>query len=808
MRRGKLWQTLRRLWKNRGFSASVVLTLALGIGSTVSVFSIIYAVLIRPLPYAAPTRLVSVFQSKQANDETDLDNLSPANFLDFRAQNEVFTDLAAYCGFHYNLTGNGEPRHLNGAAVSSSVFTILGIPPMLGRTFLPNEDSYSSPHVVVLSYRLWSGEFHSDRQIVGKSIFLNGDPYHVTGVMPFDFHFPDDEARDLWVPLQQQIRPDRMVWRDQHFLQVVGRLRPGIKLDQARADMNRIATQLRARYPSSDNGSGTVVMPLQQALVGDTKRSLLLALGIVVLVLLIASSNVAILMLVRVSGRMREFAVRKALGASTSQILSEVVAESLILGLLSGSLGLLVALAGRKILLHFAPADGLFPLIQINPAVLAFAVAVSLIVGFGFGLLPALRVPRTDVQHVLRSAGNATTTDRGGRFLRDALVTGEISLSIVLLIATGLLLHSMLKLQHQPLGFRTDRVITSWIGLPRIHYQNDKDVSAFFSRVDQNLHDSPGVEAVGLGYPLPLTGNRFWTSFIVAGRNTDSGEYESAALRFIDSGFLPVMDIPILNGRNFTDADDTKEQPVVIVSEAFAHKYWPGEDAIGKYISILRDTPTAAKSVPRRVVGMVGDVRPAIDDDPLPTIYVSYKQMSFPSMEIVLLSRDAAGSALPIIRRAVQSVDPEQPVEEIESMESVVRGELQPWRFALALLGGLAGLAILLTAIGLFAVVSYLVRERTKELGLRLAIGAGRNNVMKLVLSQSLKLALVGTGIGLALTFTVVHFMTSMVYGIEPNDPMTFAGVALTVAAISVLAAYIPACRAARIEPLEALREE
>jgi putative ABC transport system permease protein len=341
---------------------------------------------------------------------------------------------------------------------------------------------------------------------VGKSISLNGDPYYVAGVMPFDFRFPDDEARDLWVPLQQQIRPDRMQWRDRHFLTVVGRLRPGIKLDQARADMNRIATQLREIYPSSDNDSGAVVMPLQQALVGGTKKSLLLALGIVVLVLLIAVSNVAILMLVRVSGRMREFAVRKALGASTSQIFGEVVAESLILGLLSGSLGLLVSLAGRRVLLHFAPADGLFPLIQINSVVLGFAVAVSLVVGFGFGLLPALRVLRTDIQHVLRSAGNATTTDRGGRFPRHALVTGEISLSIVLLIATGLLVRSMLKLQHQPLGFRTDRVITSWIGLPRIHYQNDKDVSTFFSRVDQNLRDSAGVEAVGLGYPLPLTG--------------------------------------------------------------------------------------------------------------------------------------------------------------------------------------------------------------------------------------------------------------------------------------------------------------
>jgi predicted permease len=701
------------------------------------------------------------------------------------------------------LTGNGEPNRLEGVAVSSDFFTILGIQPMLGRTFLPDEDSYSSPHVVLLSHHLWSGEFRSDPQIVGRTISLNGEPFYVVGVMPRSFRSPGDEETELWIPLRQQIRPDRMLWRDQHFLGVVGRLRPGVTLDQARADMNRIAAQLRAQYPSSDNGSGAVVMPLQQALVGDTKQSLMLALGIVVLVLLIASSNVAILMLARVSGRTRELAVRMALGASASQILSDVLAESVILGLGSGLLGLLLAVIGRKMFLHLAPANDLFTLIQINPAVLAFAVAVSLIVGLGFGLLPAVKVVRTDVQHILRNAGNATTMDAGGRFLRHALVTGEISLSIVLLIATGLLLRSMMNLQHQPLGFRADRVLTYRIRLPRIRYQNNNDEVGFYSRVEQNLRESPGVENVGLGYPLPLQGNDFLTSFTIAGRNANPGEYEQASLRFMDSGYLRVLNVPLLNGRNFTDADDAKAQPVTIVSESFAHKYWPGEDAIGKYITILRDP-----AVPRRVVGIVADVRSSVDEDLLPTMYVSYKQMPFQSMQVVLLSRDTSGSVLAKIRGAIQSVDPEQPVDDVGSMESIVRDALQPWRFALSLLGGLAGLAVVLTGVGLFAVISYLVRERTKELGVRMALGASPGNVMKLVLSQSLKLTLLGTGIGLALTFTVVRLMTSMVYAIDPNDPATFLVVALSVAAISILAAYVPARRAARIEPLAALREE
>ena len=798
-------QTLRRLIKSRGFSVSVVLTLALGIGATASVFSIIDAVLITPLPYSDPSKLFKVFQSRVANDEAEVDQFAPGNFLDFRAQNRTFTDLAAQCGFHYNLTGKGEPRHLSGVAVSPAFFSILGARPILGRTFLPDEDSYAAPHVVVLSEHLLLGQFQGDPSIVGKTISLNGDPYYVVGVMPESFASPEpgDDGTDLWVPLQQQIRPDRMLWRDSHFLGVIGRLRPGVTLDQARADMNRIAAQVKMQYPASDNGAGAVVMPLQQAMVGETKKSLMIALGIVVLVLLIASFNVAILMLARVSGRNRELAVRMALGASASQIMRDVLAESVILGICSGLLGVVFALMGRKLFLQFAPYNANFELIQINPAVLAFAVLLSVIVGLGIGVLPAVKVLRSDVQRILRNASNATTLDSSGRFLRHALLVGEVSLSIVLLVATGLLLRSMTNLQNQPLGFRSDRLIATWIGLPRIRYQNNDDVARFFTKVDQNLRESQGVEGVALGYPLPLQGNHFWTSFTIGGRTQTPGDYESASLRFVDSGFLPLMQIPILEGRNFSDEDDTHTQRVTIVSESFGHKYWPGESALGRTITIVRDTPVAW-----RIIGVVGDVRATIEDDPPPSMYVSYKQMSFPSMQIVLLPRDKSNAALATIRRAVQSVDPEQPVEDVDSMESIVRSALDPWRFALSLLGGLAGLAMVLTSVGLFAVISYLVRERTKELGVRMAIGASRGNVMKLVLNQSLKLTLIGSGIGFVLTLLASRLMTSLNYAIKPNDPAIFFAVALFVAAISVLAAYIPARRAARIEPLSALREE
>jgi putative ABC transport system permease protein len=804
MRLGYLRLTLRNLWKHRTFSGSVILTLALGMGGTISVFSVIYAVLIRPLPYANPQELVRVFQSKLPNDEADQDNFSPANFLDFREKNLSFSDLAASCGFHYNLFTEAEPEQVEGMAVSASFFDVLGIHPVLGRSFLPNEDSYSSPRVVVLSHRLWSGEFHRDPNIVGKSIVLNGDPFTVVGVMPPSFRPLDDERTSLWVPLRQQVRPDRMFSRAQHgYLGVVGRLRPNVRLDQARADMNRIAAQLHSAYPNADMGSGAVVVPLQQAVVGGMRKSLLLSLGIVVFVLLIASSNVAILMLARVNGRARELGIRLALGAAARRIVADVLTESAILGLASGSLGLLLALGGSRILLQFAPATGALGLIEINPAVAAFTVALSAVVGLGFGLLPALTFARVNVQQLLRRSENAATIHVGGRRLRYALVVGEVSLAMVLLAGTGLLLRSLRTLQNQPLGFRTGRVVASWIGLPRIHYQNDDDVIDFFTRVQQNLRARPGYQAVALGYPLPLQGNHFPTSFTIAGRNTAPGEYETASLRFVDSGFFPLMNIPLLEGRNFSDGDDANAQPVAIVSESFARKYWPGEDPIGRSISILRES-----AVPRRIVGLVSDVRVAIEDDPPPTMYVSYKQLSFPSMQVLLLTHDRTASPLTDIRNAVHSVDPGQPVHDVYPMASVVGDSLAPWRFALLVVGGLAALGLILTGVGLFAVLSFLVRERTRELGIRMAVGAPRSRVINLVLGQSLRMTAFGIAVGLLAGIVFVHLLTSSVYAIRPNDPLTFVVVAAAVAAFSVVAAFVPARKAACIEPLAALREE
>lgn len=796
-----LRQTLRNLWAHKAFSASVAITLALGIGGTVSVFSIIYAVILRPLPYANPQELVSVFQSKLPNDEADETTFSPANFVDFREENLALTDLAAYCAFHYNLIARGEPEQVEGAAVSASFFDILGVHPALGRNFLPTEDNYSSPRVVILSNRLWSEDFHRDPNIVGKSIVLNGDPFYVVGVMPQRFRPLDDDQTSLWVPLQQQIRPDRMLWRDQVFLGVVARLRPHIRLDEARADMNRIARQLHVAYPSADMGSGAVVTPLQQALIGDLQRSLLLSLGIVICVLLIASSNVAILMLARVNSRTRELGIRLALGATLPRILSDVLTESVTLGLVSGVLGLLLSLIGPKLLVRFAPAT--LDLIEINPAVVGFTIALSVIVGLGFGLIPALTLARTDIQQILRQSENAATIQIGGQRLRRALIVGEVSLAMALLVGTGLLFRSMLNLENQPLGFRTNGVVAAWIGLPRIHYQNNSDVINFFTRVQQNLRSLPGYEAVALGYRLPLQGDQFWTSFTIAGRSTVPGEYEAAALRFVDSGFLPLMNIPILEGRNLSDADDANAEPVAIVSQSFARKYWPHEEAVGKSISILRET-----AVPRRIIGVVSDVRAEVDDDPPPTMYVSYRQLSFPSMQVLLLPRDRSASVLADVRNAVQSVDPGQPVQYVETMDSIVRESLDPWRFALSVLGGLAAVAVILTSVGLFAVLSYLVRERTRELGIRMAVGSSRGKVMKLVLTQSLKMTALGIAIGSLISLLIARLLASSMYGIRLNDPLTFIAVAALVAAISLFAAFVPALRAAHIEPLTALREE
>ncbi len=798
-----LRQTIRNLWKHRVFSASVVITLALGIAGTVSVFSIIYKVLLQPLPYPDPEQLVSVFQSTLPNDEADLNNMAPANFTEFREKNLSFTDMAAYCGFHYNLSGGAEPEQVEGVAVSASFFEILGVPPFLGRNFLPSEDDYSSPRVVILSNRLWSRKFHSDPEIVGKSIAINGDPFYVVGVMPRSFRSLDDDETELWVPLRQQVRPDRMLARDQNYLGVVARLRPNIRLDQARADMNRIAAQVRASNPSADMGSGAVVIPLQRALAGDLRRSLLLSMGIVVFVLLIASSNVAVLMLARMNSRARELGVRLALGATLPRIISEVLTESVILGAISGIIGLLLALVGPQVLTHVSADADPLGRIAINPTVVAFTVALSVIVGLGFGLVPALAFARPGIQQILRRSENAATIHVGGRRLRDALVVAQVSLSIALLVGTGLLLRSLRNLQNQPLGFRTDGLVATWVGLPRIHYENNNDVMDFFTRVQRNLRSMPGYQGVALGYPLPLQGNHFWTSFTITGRSTAPGQYESASLRFVDSGFMPLMNIRVLDGRNIADTDDLHSEPVVVIGESFARKYWPNEDPIGKSISILRDNP-----VPRRIVGVVSDVRSVIEDEPPATMYVSFKQLSFPSMQILALPQDPSAPVLKDVQKAVQSADPGQPVGYSQSMNDIVRESFAPWRFALLVLGGLAALGVALTGIGLFAVLSFLVRERTKELGIRMAVGASRGRVMRLILGRSLKVTALGIAIGFLMSLLILRLFIGSIYGIRPNDPFLFVAVGIFVVALAIIAALIPARRAAQIQPVSALREE
>lgn len=796
-------QTIRNLWKHRLFSASVTITLALGIAGTVSVFSIIYKVLLQPLPYPVPEQLVSVFQSTLPNDEADQINIAPATFTDFREKNASFTDMAAYCGFHYNLISAGEPEQVEGVAVSAGFFDILGIHPFLGRNFLPTEDDYSSPRVVILTYRLWARQFHSDAAIIGKSIAINGDPFYVVGVMPRSFHAFDDEETELWVPLRQQVRPDRMLARDQNYLGVVARLRPNVRLDQARADMNRIAAQVRAANPSADMGSGAVIIPLQRALAGDMRRSLLLSLGIVVFVLLIASSNVAVLMLARMNGRVRELGIRLALGATLPRIVSEVLTESVILGVTSGIIGLLLALIGPKLLTHLSADADAFGMIAINSTVVAFTVALSVVVGLGFGLIPALTFARPDIQQILRRSENAVTIHVGGRRLRDALVVVQVSLSIALLVGTGLLLRSLRSLQNQPFGFRTDGLVATWVGLPRIHYQNNNDVMDFFARVQRNLRSMPGYEGVALGYPLPLQGNHFWTSFTITGRATAPGQYESASLRFVDSGFMPLMNIRVLEGRNIADTDDVHSEPVVVIGESFAREYWPKEDPIGKTISILRENP-----VPRRIVGVVSDVRSVIEDEPPATMYVSFKQLSFPSMQILASPLDPSAQVLKDVRKAVQSVDPGQPVGYSQTMNDIVRESFAPWRFALLVLGGLAALGVVLTSIGLFAVLAFLVRERTKELGIRMAVGASSGTVIRLILAKSLRVTALGIVIGFLMSLLILRLLVGSIYGIRPNDPFLFVAVGIFVIALAITAALIPARRAARIQPLSALREE
>jgi putative ABC transport system permease protein len=800
-----LFYTLRYLRKAPGFALIVIITLALGIGANTAVFSMIDVLLLRPLPYADSSHLLRLLETKTAGDSSTISDVAPANFIDWQAQSRAFTGVAASEGFHYNLTGNGPPEHIWGGAASAQWFSVLGVHAAQGRDFLPEEDAPAAAPVVILSDQLWRRRFNADPAIVGKVIGLNGGPFTVIGIMP-----PKSDYREeieLWVPLQQQIRPDRMLWRDSRFLQVIARPKPDITMSQATDDLNRVAASLRQEHTAGDIYGGAAIMPLQKFLTGDIQRMLLVSFAVVGLVLLVVCANVANLMLLRITGRSRELAIRMALGAKPINLVRQLVLEGICLGAAAGLVGLAFGAAGKKLLLWQLEWESPeLSAANLSGAVLLFTFGVSVIVGIVFALLPALAVVRAERHDMLRRASSGTTVDVKGRRLRKALAIAEIACSVVLLAGTILVARSFQALRHVSLGFDIDHRVEVSLPLPRIRYQRDADVVRFYQQVTDKVRALPGVMDATTTHMLPLNYG-FGVSFQTVEGNASTDEFHEVELRLSDEHLLSALSIPLLRGRFIADTDRGETAPVCVINKAMAQKYWADKDPMGRLIVLTRNDVNGEKK-PRRIVGVIADVRGRINEDPPPAVYVPYAQMSFFNMELLVHTRDAAPAVRKSVAAVLQTIDPDQPIRSVHTFSDALPGALGDWTVAITLLGGLATLAVLLTALGLFAVIAYMVKEKTREIGIRMAIGASPGSVRNLVLKQTAWLAVIGSAIGIALSAISSRFLGSLIYGVRATDPLTFAIVIALLAALALAASYIPARRAMRVDPILALRDE
>jgi putative ABC transport system permease protein len=800
-----LFYTLRSLRKAPGFSLVVMVTLALGIGANTAVFSMIDVLLLRPLPYLDSGHLLRLSETKTPGDSSTIADVAPANFIDWQAQSRAFTGMAASSGFHYNLTGNGQPEHVWGGASSAGWFSVLGVHAERGRDFLPEEDAPAAAPVVILSDKLWRRRFNADPAIVGKVIGLNGGPFTVVGIMPPKADYR--EENELWVPLQQQVRPDRMLWRDARFLEVIARAKPGVTMSQATDDLNRVAAALHQAHTAGDVYGGAAIMPLQKSLTGDMRQMLMVSFAIVGLVLLVVCANVANLMLLRVTARSRELAIRLALGAKPVNLVRQLVMEGICLGAAAGLVGLAVGVAGKKLLLwQLGWESPDLSAASLSWAVLLFTFGLSVIVGVVFALLPALAVVRAEQHEMLRRASSGTTVDVKGRRLRKGLAIAEIACSVVLLAGTILVARSFQALRHVPLGFDIDHRVEVALPLPRIRYQRDADVARFYQQVTEKVRALPGVMDATTTHVLPLN-EGFGVSFQTVEGNAAAGEFHDVALRLSDSHMLSALNFPLLRGRFIADTDRGDTAPVCAINKAMAEKFWPEKDPLGQLIVLTRGDVNGEKK-PRRIVGVVADVRGRINEDPPPAVYVPYSQMAFFNMELLVHTRDSVAAVRKSVTAVLQTIDPDQPVRSVHMFSNALPGALGDWTVALTLLGGLAALAVMLTTLGLFAVIAYMVREKTREIGIRMAIGATQASVRNLVLKQTARLAVVGAAIGIFLSIVSSRFLGSLIYGVHRTDPLTFAVVIGLLAALALAASYIPARRAMQVDPILALRDE
>jgi len=789
---------IRSLAKRPGFTVIALVALALGIGANTAIFTLVNAVLLRPLPFAEPDRLVWMWGNVRGG--TARASVAPLDFLDFRQQNTTFEEFAATLSvpLPLNLTGNGEPERLQAGAVTGNYFQALGVKPMLGSTFRLENEKPGNDQVVVLSYGLWQKRFGGNPDIVNKTVTLGGKTCQVLGVMPKDFSVP--QSAELWVPMNFDVEPG-MKQRKAHFLRPIGRLKPGVTIAQAQADTDAVARRLEQQYPDTNTGWNLRLVSLREQLVGNTRPTLFILFGAVGFVLLIACANVANLLLVRAAGRQKEIALRTALGAGRWRIVRQMITESVLLALVGGTLGALLAVWGVDLLVSLS--EGSIPPtanVRIDATVLGFTLLVSLLTGVLFGLAPALRTMKVNLSDSLKEGGRSASEGHRNR-TRSVLVVLESAVAVVLLIGAGLLIRSLIRLQNISPGFDAHNVLTMRVDLPRQKYDTPDKSRNFFSQLESRLGGLPGVEKVGFVSELPLSGQPNDMPYTVEGRPPVSIDQAfDDDFRRVNRNYFEAMRIPFLRGRNFTDQEVNQSAKVVIISELLARRTFPDEDPLGKRLIM------AMGNEPFEIIGIVGDIRHrALEASPQPAMYMPAYQ---PGTNVVIRTKGDPTAVAAAARKEVQGLDPDQPVAAVRTMEQWLETAVAAPRYRTSLIALFALVALILACTGIYGVMSYTVTQRTHEIGVRMALGARRFDVLKLVVRQGMALVVAGVLIGVAAAIGLTRVMSSMLFEVTAKDPFTFVVVALVLTLVAFIACYLPARRATKVDPLVALRYE
>lgn len=795
---------LRALRRNPGFFCVALVTIGLGIGINTAIFSVVHAVLLNPLPYPEPQQLFTVWENLERRGGPSTEWTGQSNFLDWRERNRSFVEMSAVSEWAPHLTGIDRPEVLSGAVVTPGYFTVLSVEPAVGRAFAPDEETPGNSNVAVLSHALWQSRFGGAPDLVGSSITLNGQPYTVVGIMPPGFRGPIAPGAEIWSPLPIDRSLDD---RGSYYLRVIGRLAPGVSREAAAADMDRLAALIAEEHPIDYRDVGTRLIPLQETVVGSVREPLLVLLGAVGLILLIACANVANLLLARASVRERELAVRSALGAGRMQLARQLLTESLVLAIGGGMVGLALGIWGTDALVALIPTGTPRAAeIGVHPAVFLFTIGASLATGLLFGLAPALVLSRSETSQALRERGTGSRTARGER-LRSALVVGELALGLTVLAAAGLLLRSFAELRGVDPGFKVESTLSARLFFPSARYPEGSQITAFLGQLEERLRAAPAVHSVGAITVLPLSGLVHDISFGIEGRLPQPGEEPAADSRRATPGLFAALGVRLLRGRLFEESDREGTTRVALINEALARRHFAGENPIGQRIKVggVRNPESPWWTI----IGVVGSVSSrALDRPPEPEIYVPAAQRPARGWSMVIRAEGEATALAPSLREAIWSLDPDMAISQLATLETVFAASIASERLITWLLGAFAALAVLLGAVGTYGVMAFRVSRRTRELGIRMALGARRGDVLREVMRRGAWLTLGGLALGLAAALAAGRALSSLLFEVSPTDPLTLAGVAVLLASTAIFACYWPARRATKVDPLVALRSE